>query len=303
MRPALLDSLSWAMAEVYGSVTDRILINIARHFPYIHDGGEPLDLFRYQVKKLAEIGQLNAETVDIIAGSLDGADAALRAVLEEAIRDALKDVDPILRKAAEQGLLQGPGLVAPDMAPGMTQAFRSYYAQSADKLNLVNTVMLESTEEAYRQCVSDITARIQRTQSIMNASAGEVIAGVNSWNEAMSGAVKKMMDNGLTGFVDHAGHRWSPEAYVAMDIRTTLHNTANAAVWERAEEYGSDIYQVSSHPGARPKCYPWQGKLISRSDFERDVPDLNGEMIHVYAQSATSYGAPDGLFGKRFMPN
>lgn len=297
MRPALLDSLSWAMAEVYGSVTDRILINIARHFPYIHDGAEPLDLFRYQVKKLAEIGQLNAETVDIIASSLDGADAALRAVLEEAIRDALKDVDPILRKAAEQGLLQGPGLVAPDMAPGMTQAFRSYYAQSADKLNLVNTVMLESTEEAYRQCVSDITARIQRTQSIMNASAGEVIAGVSTWNEAMSGAVKKMMDNGLIGFVDHAGHHWSPEAYVAMDIRTTLHNTANAAVWERAEEYGSDIYQVSSHPGARPKCYPWQGKLISRIDFERDVEDVDGNTVHVHAQSNTSYGDPAGLFG------
>ena len=35
MRPSFLDNMSWAMAEVYGSVTDRLLVNLARHFPYI----------------------------------------------------------------------------------------------------------------------------------------------------------------------------------------------------------------------------------------------------------------------------
>ena len=297
MNPTLIDNMSWAMAEVYGSVVDRIIVNIARHFPYIGQGGEPKDLFEYQVKKLAELGQLNAETVEIIAGSLGGADAALREALEEAIRDALKTVEPELRKASEQGMLMGPGMVPPEMSPSQMQAFRAYYAQSADKLNLVNTVMLESTEAAYRATVSDIVARVGRTQSILNAAAGEVVTGVSAWNTAMHDAVQKMSDNGLTGFIDHAGRHWEPEAYVAMDIRTTMHNAANAAVWERSEEYGSDIYQVSSHPGARPKCYPWQGKLISRIDFSRDVEDLDGNVVHVYMQSETSYGEPDGLMG------
>lgn len=299
MRPAFLDDMSWAMAEVYGSVTDRILANIARHFKYIKDG-EPLPqggTFGYQARKLAELGQLNRETVDIIAQSLDGADEALRASLEAAIRDALKDAEPALRSAAEKGLLTGPDMIPPEVSPGQTQAFRTYYRQSADRLNLVNTVMLESTQAAYTATVSDIVNRVQRTQSILNTGAGEVVTGVQSWNEALRGAVRKMVDNGLTGFIDHAGHRWSPEAYVAMDIRTTMHNTANAAVWERCEEYGSDIYQVSTHAGARPLCYPWQGKLISRTDNAREVPDIDGSMIHVYAQSETSYGQAAGLFG------
>lgn len=297
MNPTLIDNMSWAMAEVYGSVVDRIIVNIAKYFPYIGKGQEPKDLFEYQVKKLAELGKLNAETVDIIAGSLGGADAALREALEASIRDALKTVEPDLRKAAEKGLLMGPGMVPPEMAPSQMQAFRFYYQQSAGKLNLVNTVMLESTEAAYRSTVSDIVARVGRAQSILNAAAGEVVTGVSAWNTAMHDAVKKMSDNGLTGFIDHAGRRWEPEAYVAMDIRTTLHNTANAAVWERAEEYGSNLYQVSTHDGARPKCYPWQGKVISRDDWTGEVPDLNEDMIHVYAQSETSYGEADGLFG------
>lgn len=296
MRPAFLDNMSWAMAEVYAATTDRILINLARHFPMVKPG-EPLPgAYEYQARMLAQMGQVNSETVDIIMGSLGSADNALRAALEASIVEALKDEEPQLRKAAEKGLLMG-GSFAPEVAPGQMQAFKAYYRQSADKLNLVNTVMLESTQAAYQATVSDVTTRIQRTQSILNTSAGEVVTGVSTYNQAMRDAVRKMVDNGLTGFVDHGGHRWSPEAYVAMDIRTTMYNTSRAAIWERADSYGCDTYQVSSHNGARPLCAPWQAKVISRSNTSGMVEDLHGNKVRVYAQSETSYGQAAGLFG------
>ena len=297
MRPAFLDNMSWAMAEVYGAVTDRIMINLAKYFPYVKPGEELPGSFEYQARMLAQMGQVNRETAQIIAGSLDGADEALRQTLEAAILDALKNEEPKLRKAAEQGLLHGAGFLPPEVDAGQMQAFQSFYQQSADKLNLVNTVMLESTEQAYRATVADVTARISRTQGILNEATGEVVTGVSSWNQAVRDGVRKMVDNGLTGFVDHGGHRWSPEAYVAMDVRTTMFNTARAAVAERAEQYGADLYQVSSHAGARPLCYPWQGKVISRSDWTGEVEDLDGNKVHVYAQSETSYGQAAGLFG------
>ena len=265
MRPSFLDEMSWRMAEVYGAVTDRIMINLAKYFPFLKEGAKLPGSFEYQARLLAQMGQVNRETAQIITQSLAGADEALQGALEAAILDALKNEEPKLRRAAEQGLMNGPGFLPPEVSPNQMQAFQMYYAQSADKLNLVNTVMLESTESAYRATVADVTARIQRTQGILNAATGEVVTGVSSWNQAMRDAVRRMVDNGLTGFVDHGGHHWSPEAYVAMDIRTTMFNTARVAVWERAEEYGCDLYQVSSHNGARPLCYPWQGKVISRS--------------------------------------
>ena len=296
MRPRYIDELGWAIAEVYDGVTDRILLNLARYFPYIHKGREPKDAFEYQVKMLAQMGQINRETRDIIAQSLGGADDALREALNKAIMDALRNEEPALREAARKGLTSEEP-PEPELNPGQMQAFTSYYNQAADKLNYVNTVMLESTQAAYRSTVSDIVARVQRTQTIVNTAAGEVVTGTSAWNTAMHDAVQKMVDNGLTGFVDHAGRHWSPEAYVAMDVRTTLHNTANAAIWERADEYGADIYQVSSHNGARPLCFPWQAKLISRTNTPRDVPDLDGNMVHVYAEYETSKGEPAGLFG------
>ena len=297
MNPRWIDEMSWRMGEVYGAVVDRILINLARHFPYIAEGMTPGGSWDYQIRKLAEMGQVTRETEAIILESMKGADAALADLLEETIRDSLKGVEKPLRKAAEKGLLLGAGFLPPEVSPGQMQAFRAFYQQSADKLNLVNTVMLESTQEAYRATVADVAFRMDRTQGILNTATGEVVSGVSSLNQAVRESVQKMVDNGITGYIDHGDHHWSPEAYVTMDIRTTMANTGRAAVWERMEAYGDDLYQVSHHDGARPLCYDWQGKVISRNDLSRDVEDDEGNTVHVYAQSETTYGQAAGLFG------
>ena len=295
MTPVAIDNMSWAMAEVYGAVTDRILINLAHHFKYVQAKGEITGSFEYQAKMLAQMGQVNKETIAIMAQSLGGADEALKAALETAIFEALKTEEPKLRKAAEKGLLR---VGVPELSPNQLQAFRAYYRQSADKLNLVNTVMLESTQNAYMATVSDVVQKINRSQSILNSATGEVVTGVSSWNQALHGAVQKMVQNGLTGFIDHGGHKWSPEAYVAMDIRTTMFNTSRAAIWERSQQYGNDLYQVSTHQGARPLCYPWQGKVISTTGRTGTTEDLDGNTVVIHSESEIeSFRYGGGLFG------
>ena len=289
-----LNTLGEEMGRVYEACHDRLLINLARHFKFLEPGEAPGGAFQYQARKLQEFGQVTEESAEIIRGMMDGADPALADCLEAAIVDALEDVEPELRKAALAGELpEAPG----EISPRTTQAFELYYRQSADKLNLVNTVMLESTENAYRETVADITARMQRARTIVDSATGEVVTGVESFNTALKDATRKLVETGITGFVDHGGHRWAPETYVAMDMRTTFHNVSRAAFWDRNGEYGNDLYLVSQHPGARPLCYPWQCKVISRDDNARDVTDGAGNTVHVYAQSETTFGEPAGLFG------
>ena len=297
MNQTFIDNMSWRMGEVYAAITDQLLINLARHFKYIKEGSLPGGSWQYQIKKLAEMGQVTRESEEIILSMLGGADEALRGLLEETIRDSLKDVEKPLRNAAERGLIYGKGFTPPEVSPNQMQAFNAFYRQSADKLNLVNTVMLESTQQAYSATVSDIVNRMNATQGILNVATGEVVTGVSSLNQAVRQGVQKMVENGITGFIDHGGHHWSPEAFVTMDVRTTMANTSRAAVFERMEEYGNDLYQVSYHDGARPLCYPWQGKIISKDNYSREVEDVEGNTVHVYAQSETSYGEPAGLFG------
>lgn len=295
MNPAFLDDMSWEMAEVYGAITDQILINLARHFPYFKPENLPGSAFAYQADMLAQMGQVNRETVRIIRNGLKNADDALQGCLEQAIIDSIKSVNPALYKAAKAGILKMPTSIV--TAPNQMRAFHLYYQQAAQKLNMVNTVMLESSRQAYQATVADIVNRVQATQTALDIGAGEVVTGVSSWNQAMVHSINRLKANGITGFIDHGGHRWSAEAYTAMDIRTTMANTARAAVWETNQDFGNDLYSVSYHDGARPLCYPWQNKVISSLDRSGVTYDLDGNEIPIYPQSSTSYGQPAGLFG------
>lgn len=295
MRPEFVDAMSWEMAEVYGAVTDQILINLAKYFPYYDSSTFPRSSLTYQADMLAQMGQVNKETMAIIRRNLKNADPVLQRSLEQIIIDSVEAVNPELWDAVKKGIFMPP--MTPVVSANQYRAFNLYYKQAADKLNLVNTVMLESTQDAYRATVSDIANRIQATQTAIDIGAGETITGASAWNTATAHAINRMKQNGITGFIDHAGRRWSAESYVAMDIRTTMFNTGRAAVWETNQNFGNDLYQVSYHNGARPLCYPWQNKVISSTDTARTVTDLDGNEIEVIAQSATSYGKAAGLFG------
>lgn len=292
--------LAEPLQKVYQDVTDQVLENIAKHF----NTGKALSTQTWQIKKLAELGQVREETLRIIAKGTKQNPELIMIALRDAIDDALKDVEPALREAAAAGMLQDGGEVI--ASPSIQRVLETYLAQAKEATNLVNTVMLESGLNAFRTVVSDVVqweqrattaAQTKAAQEILNSATGEVLTGVSTRQEALKRAIKHMADNGLTGFVDRGGHNWTPEAYVNMDIRTTCGNVATQAVFARNEDYGNDLVWVPTKAGARPLCYPWQGKLISTSNRTGVVEDLDGKKIEIIPLSRTSYGEPAGLWG------
>lgn len=292
--------LAEPLQKVYQDVTDQVLENIARHF----NTGKALATTEWQMKKLAELGQVQRETIRIIARGTGQNEEMIRIALQDAISDALKDVEPALKEAAAAGMLQDGGeLIASE---SVQRIFDTYLAQAKEATNLVNTVMLESGLNAFRLVVSDVVrweqqvttaAQTAAAQEILNSETGKVITGVSSRQEALKRAIKRLADNGLTGFVDRGGHNWTPEAYVNMDIRTTAGNVATQAVFARNEDYGNDLVWVPVKAAARPLCYPWQGKLISTSNRTGTVKDARGEDVEIIPLNRTSYGEPAGLWG------
>lgn len=292
--------LAEPLQKVYQDVTDQVLENIARHF----NTGKALATTEWQMKKLAELGQVQRETLRIIARGTGQNEEMIRIALQDAISDALKDVEPALKEAAAAGMLQDGGeLIASE---SVQRIFDTYLAQAKEATNLVNTVMLESGLNAFRLVVSDVVrweqqvttaAQTVAAQEILNSETGKVITGVSSRQEALKRAIKRLADNGLTGFVDRGGHNWTPEAYVNMDIRTTAGNVATQAVFARNEDYGNDLVWVPVKAAARPLCYPWQGKLISTSNRTGTVKDARGEDVEIIPLNRTSYGEPAGLWG------
>lgn len=296
LTPDEILKLSEPIEQVYSNIVDALLVNMAKHF----NSGNSLSTEQWEIRKLAELGQLNRESLRIIAELTGQNPELVQVALENAVYAATKDVEPELKEAVKKGKIEAAAAENVIASKSITQALSAYEEQAQEKLNLVNTTMLESTLAQYRKIITNtvnIERQMQAAQNILNTQTGRVVTGTASRTEALRQALSQIHKEGITGFVDKAGRKWSPEAYVNMDIRTTVHNTAIESVKLRQEDYGVEIFQVSRHSGARPLCYPYQGRYFSWNNSSGTFTDGAGKQHRYYPISSTSYGKPAGLFG------
>lgn len=295
ITPQFLMDVSDPVADVYRHIEDEILLNIAKYFK----GGTPEQSasFTWQTRKLSMLGKLKRENAAIIAKYLGDENGLTRVAIEQVLLRTLKNIEPELAEAARAGFLRDASQSTDESIKRQVEA---YAQQTLERQNMVNTSMLNSSLDQYRLFVSN-TARYERqlaaAQESLNKRTGEVITGVSTYREAVRKSIKDMLKNGLTGFTDRAGRNWTPEAYVAMDIRTTVHNASVEASFSRCDDYGLSLIEVSSHAGARPRCAPYQGRIYDRNNGSGYVEDLDGKKISYSPWSSTSYGEAAGLLG------
>lgn len=295
LTPTDILKISEPVEAIYQRTVDELLINIAHHFKIT--GWERT---RYwEIKKLSEMGALTKESAEIIAKNTGMLPEEIERAFLQVSEKACLAIDPQLRDAAAKGLLQDPANTVAT-SPAMRRMVQAYTDQAVDKMNMVNTTMLESTRQAYLQSINTAVneAQLLEAKQILETQALEVVTGQETRVRAIRKAMDQLSRTGLTGFYDRAGRGWSPEAYASMVVRTTSHNAAIQAVRTRQEEYGGgDIFQVSSHPGARPLCYPYQGLFFSWSSGPGEFIDGSGQLQHYDNINNSSYGEPAGLFG------
>lgn len=292
LTPEAILKLSEPIEQVYSNAVDALLINMAKHF----NSGASLSTQQWEIRKLAELGQLTTESAKIIAELTGQVPEMVQLALESAITDALEDVEPELKKGVSVGAIKPPASASAMASESITQALKALESQALEKTNLVNTTMLESTLNLFRTVIAN-TANYENAQQILNTAAGKVVTGVESRTAALRQALSQVHKEGITGFYDRAGRKWTPEAYINMDIRTTVHNTAIEAVQLRMQDYGVKIFRVSRHSGARPLCYPYQGRYFSWDNSSGEFTDGEGKRHRYSPLSSTSYGKPAGLFG------
>ena len=290
LTPQKIQDLSDPIESVYIAMTNELLVNIGRHITsptWTHTAA-------WEIQKLSELGQLTQENAAIINRWIKSLPQEIRDTMEETRRVALEDIEKQMERAAKAGYL------TPPERDSTIDVLREYSQQAADQLNLVNTTMLQSSLDQYARMVQ-LTAEIERqaeqTQQILNEAAGSVATGTETRTQALNRAIRRISEEGLAGFYDKAGRSWSPEAYVNMDIRTTVHNVAIQSVKNRMEDYNTEVFQVSAHAGARPLCYPHQGKLYSWNNTAGEIETGNGRRMRYEPLNSTSYGEPAGLFG------
>lgn len=295
ITPQKIQDLADPIEGVYIHMVNELLVNIGRHITkptWTHTAA-------WEIQKLSELGQLTEENAAIINRWIKQMPKEVRDTMEATRAAALDQIEKQMEQAAQDGY------ITPPARDSTAQVLEDMAAQAVDRYNLVNTTMLQSSVEQYSAAVQltqqeydKLTAQKEATQGILNDAAASVASGVETRKTAVRRAIKRISDEGLTGFIDRAGREWSPEAYVNMVTRTTVHNTAIQATKARMEDFGTEVFQYSSHAAARPLCYPCQGKFYSWDGTSGEIELGNGQRVSYEPfSSVEGYGEPAGPFG------
>ena len=301
MTPQRIADISEPIEQLYSDLTDELLINIAKHLSKSTATWSAL----HEIETLQEMGQLTEENIKIINDYVKRMPQEIKDAMNESRLEALGEIEKKLADAAADGYLTQP------VTDGTVEVAQALSNQAADQLNLVNQTMLNSSLQAYqtgvyefRQEMNNLAIKTIETeqqldiaQNELNKAAGQVVAGTENRTKALRKCIRKLNDAGIVGYYDRLNRAWTAEAYVNMNIRTTVHNTYIQSIKTRQNEFGSDVFQVSSHAGARPLCYPYQGKFYSWSGRAGEITLGDGKKYPFEPIGVTSYGEPAGLFG------
>ena len=290
------DELSAPLVRVLLDMEDDILREIAAQ---LSRDGDISDTSKWRIRQLARAGRFDKRAAAIIAGYSEVEDGQAMDAVLTAAETEIGYLDNAVQAANAAGLSEYfSDIPAEESALGAAKAFQR---QAASDLNLVNTVMGYKAKSAYVNAVNaiyrDTAEGRQGALDIMGKGAAKAVSGQMSLQEATRKTIRELAQKGIPAFVDKRGREWSPEAYVMMDMRSTLGNTARTAQNARCDEYNIQLIEVSSHMGARPLCAPYQGRIFSRDGSKGVTTDGAGGKIYYTPLSETSYGQPAGLFG------
>ena len=229
------DELSAPLVRVLLDMEDDILREIAAQ---LSRDGDISDTSKWRIRQLARAGRFDKRAAAIIAGYSEAEDGQAMDAVLAAAETEIGYLDNAVQAANAAGLSEYfSDIPAEESALGAAKAFQR---QAASGLNLVNTVMQYKAGSAYVNAVNaiyrDTSKGRQGALDIMGKGAAKAVSGQMSLQEATRKTIRELAQKGIPAFVDKRGREWSPEAYVMMDMRSTLGNTARAAQNARCDE-------------------------------------------------------------------
>lgn len=266
------------IVDAYSALQDQIfevIINTLKDGDYRHvDKG---DVVLWQAEQLQKLGQLNRETMRLMAD----ADGLSKAVIVDLVKfNGLQVQDEV--DSEIQTLTNEPAPVSNDVQ----LLLNGIVSQTWDDLqNNINESLV--TRNYGASSVSHVYRRI------LTESTAATVSGLLTHQDAVEAAVYRAVDRGLpTKLVDKAGRNWSLEGYARAVVNTTVNHTYNAVRLQRMKDFGMHLALMSSHPNSRPACAWIQGHVVNLVPPES--PDYNDKYDSIFNHG---YGTPAGTQG------
>jgi hypothetical protein len=123
------------------------------------------------------------------------------------------------------------------------------------------TLNLQSRLDVLRQRITRYPQ--DAYQRVVSLHSPGTILGVTTSREQQARMVQRFLAEGVTGFVDRSGRRWTIGAYAEMAGRTSVARAFNDAGAWRMQQSGVSLGTITGAADACKRCAPWIGKIVS----------------------------------------
>lgn len=266
-----------AITEYLVSIYDRIelelLENLISAVKKTRYGGAT----EWRTQMLERMGWYNKKNVAAIAKKTGKTQQEIRKIFKDLGLHALTNEETLYQTAFSRGLLPARPVNLAESA-AISQILDAAIANADSYLNLVNTTCAEAARSAYMDVVNKVYI--------------ETVTGIKDYSSAIRHAVNNLAKNGLTTVTyyrkDGKKINYPVDAAVRRNIMTSIGQTTGKMQLSRAEEWGCNYMEVTSHFGARPSHAEWQGQVYMINGSSTEYKNL---------AEATGYGTGEGLKG------
>ena len=244
---AWIDDIGHAIAERYRRIEDALRETLERLTQQHLDTPDDL-IARYRaIQELREQAERMVRTVN--------PDDLARWATEQAAMGASAEISRVLLdfpSYAARGVEQVTSLTA-----GGAYAVAAVELDLRDALRALNARILRAPVDAY--------------QAMTSKHIGSLLSGITTSQALHRRILDEYLADGITGFIDKSGRRWTIGAYSEMATRSAAARAWNDQALASMEAHGIDTFTPVIGNSACAKCGQWAGKILTRTGTTGDV--------------------------------
>lgn len=265
---AIAEDIAASLSRVYGELELEIAEGLARRLQ------RGITLPSWETDKLIAIGEVRRWVDGLATRVSRGLPTRTRRALLAAFR---RGGDAAQRELARVGAQRsGRRVTSVRTALPGAQAIDRLAVALAGQLDGMRLPIIRSTLDAYRLVVA--------------SGATTILSGTETRRQAAQKVWGRLLDRGVTRFVDTRGRSWNLAGYVEMATRTATAQAAVQGHLDRLDELGVDLVIVSNSAQECRLCRPWEGKVLTRDDSGRGGKALSVEHATEDRQIRVSIG-------------
>lgn len=273
------EQLTAALVALYILAEQELLAGVTqilRHTPATLEGRQAM-LPKVHVLVRRILARLEARSAALATAMVNASTAEGRRTAEQAVSTALARIPGGIRAGGSGGRPPGGGA----LTPGGDEPFDLSLPHGERAAQAIRNDVVSSLEDVRRRITrlpDDIYKHIAPHGAIY-----QVIDNNVSPQQAQAMAWRVFVSQGVTGFTDRSGREWSLSAYVEMAVRTASARAFNASHLARMQALGVEYFTVPFTAHTCPKCFPWQGKVLTAVPVENPAVPVAGTIAEAVA--------------------